>query len=260
MEVAVITGASMGLGAEFARQLAARRHNLLLVARSEEKLSALAEELHHRHGVQVRLLVADLSEIGAAARVAEYIEKERLNPSWLINNAGFGLVGAFEEMSPERIHQMMMLNMVALVELTRALIPAMRLNVDSRVINVASTAAFQPVPYFNLYAASKVFVLNFSEALQEELRASPVRVLALCPGPTPTGFHVVAGLDEKLFQQGQTAADVVRMGLKASDRNRAVLVCQRVWLTVLMRFVPRLVVRRAAGFVARRFLSGMKKT
>ncbi|MBI1290962.1 SDR family NAD(P)-dependent oxidoreductase [bacterium] len=259
MDVAVITGASMGLGAEFARQLAARHHNLLLIARSEDKLTALAEELHHRHRVQVKVLALDLAEAGAARRVADYIEEQRLNPSWLVNNAGFGLVGPFESMPPERIHEMMMLNMVTLVELTRELLPAMRLNKHSRIINVASTAAFQPVPYFNLYAATKVFVLHFSEALQEELRESPVRVLALCPGPTPTNFHVAAGVDEKIFDKGQSAADVVRMGLRASDQHRAVLVCQRVWLTVLMRLVPRAVVRRAAGFVARQFLAGMKK-
>jgi len=260
MEVAVITGASMGLGAEFARQLAARRINLLLVARSADLLDQLAEELHHRHGVKVRTLALDLSKAESAGHLATFIETERLNPTWLVNNAGFGIVGAFQDMSAERLHEMMMLNMVTLVNLTRALLPALRLNVDARIINVASTAAFQPVPFFNVYAASKTFVLNFSEALHDELRGTGVRVLALCPGPTPTKFHVAAGVDEKIFHQGQTAADVVRMGLVASDRNRAVLVCQRAWLIVLMRAVPRAIVRRAAGFVARQFLSKMHRS
>ncbi|CAN5341021.1 SDR family oxidoreductase [soil metagenome] len=254
MNVAVITGASMGLGEEFARQMAARKLNLVLVARSEDKLRTLAEELQKRHGIQAIPFACDLSKPGASGLVHEFLTKNGLHPTWLVNNAGFGLVGEFDSMDAGRITDMMMLNMVALVDLTRLLAPALRLGNDSRIINVASTAAFQPVPFFNVYAATKVFVLNFSDALHEELRGSPVKVLALCPGPTPTNFAQNGGLDPAIFEKGQSAKDVVRMGLQASDRNRAVLVCQRVLFTILLRFIPRFVVRFAAGKMARSFM------
>jgi short-subunit dehydrogenase len=259
MNVTVITGASMGLGEEFARQLAARKHNLLLVARSADKLKALAEELQHRHGIRAVEFACDLSQPASAEAVAKFISDHGLNPTWLINNAGFGLVGPFDEMPLEKLRAMMMLNMVTLVELTHLLLPSLRLTRRARIINVASTAAFQPVPFFNVYAATKAFVLSFSDALHEELRDSEVNVLALCPGPTPTQFHVAAGMDEKIFHKGQSAADVVRMGLQASDAGRSVLVCQRLWMITLMRALPRLVVRRAAGYVARQFIRSMRR-
>lgn len=259
MNVAVITGASMGLGEEFARQLAARRLNLVLTARSEDKLNALSDELQKRHGIRAFVKPADLSKPGAAREIADFLTEQDLHPTWLINNAGFGLVGALDSMPFEQLTAMMQVNMVALVELTYLLLPQLRLSRDGRIINVASTAALQPVPFFNVYAATKVFVLHFSEALQEELRHSDVSVLALCPGPTPTNFHVAANLDEKLFAKGQSAADVVAMGLAASDRRRAVLVCQRAWLPFVMRFMPRFAIRMGAGFVARRMMREIGK-
>ncbi len=254
MNVAVITGASMGLGEEFARQIAARQQNLVLIARSEDRLKALASELEDRHKIRALTFTCDLSVVGAADKVQEFLTEEKLHPTWLVNNAGLGAVGGFDEMDAARVHSMLMVNMTALVELTHRLLPQMRLSRDARIINVASTAAFQPVAYFNVYSASKTFVLNFSEGLHEEMRGTDVNVLALCPGPTPTNFHVTGEMDAALFDKGQSAADVVRMGLEASDHNRAILVCQRQLPIFLMNYMPRFAVRMAAGMVARRMM------
>lgn len=254
MNVAVITGASMGLGEEFARQLAQRRQNLVLIARSGDALEALAEELSQRHRIQAFPFVCDLSKPGAAGEILAFLDEKGVHTTWLVNNAGFGLTGSFDSMEPERVRDMMMVNMVSLVELTRGLVPTLRLGRDSRIINVASTASFQPIPYFSLYAASKAFVLSFSESLAEELRGTDVKVLALCPGPVPTKFAENNEIDPKLFDRGQSAHQVVRMGLRASDAGRVVLVTQRVWALWLARFLPRLVVRKVAGMVARSLL------
>jgi len=254
MHVTVITGASMGIGEEFARQLAARRHNLLLIARSEDRLRELAADLEQRYGITARVFPCDLAREGAAARVHKFLVEEGIQPAWLINNAGFGLVGTVDSMEPHRLHDLMMLNVVTLVDLTRLLLPMMRLHRDSRIINVASTAAFQPIPFFAAYAASKTFVLHFSEALSEEMRGTDVKVLALCPGPTPTNFHVAAEIDAKAFEQGQSAAEVVRLGLLASDRGRAVVVTQRAWANLGIRILPRLAVRFVTGMIARKML------
>lgn len=258
MNVAVITGASMGLGEEFARQLAHRRVNLVLVARSGDKLRELGEELEQRFGIRALPFPCDLSREGAASKVAGFLEAEGLHPTWLVNNAGFGQVGSFDTMEPERLHDMMMVNMVSLVELTRLLLPMLRLGRDTRIINVSSTAAFQPVPFFNVYAASKAFVLHFSEGLTEELRGTDVSVLAFCPGPTPTNFAENNEIDPRLFDKGQSAADVVRWALRASDRDKAVLTTQRSAPIFLARFVPRFLVRRVAGMIARSFLRRME--
>jgi len=227
MYVAVVTGASKGIGEEFARQIAVRRQNILMVARSEERLEKLAKELQQRHRIRAVPFACDLAEPGAAKKVFQFLRDEGMHPTWLVNNAGFGMAGGFDSMNFEKIHQMMMLNMVALTELTHLLLPQLRLGRNARIINVASTAAFQPIPYFNVYAASKTFVLHFGEALYEELRHTDVRVLTVCPGPTPTNFHETAEMKPEVFERGQTAQEVVRMALEASDRRRCVMVTQR---------------------------------
>lgn len=258
MNVAVITGASMGIGEEFARQLAARGMDLLLIARSGDKLAALASELEQRHRIRAMAFPCDLAQVGASEQVRDFLIKQGLHPNWLVNNAGFGLAGQFDQMDFQRVREMMVLNMVSVVELTHLLLPSLRLTRGARIINVASTAAFQPVPYFNVYSATKVFILHFSEALHEELINTDVNVLALCPGPTPTNFHVASGIDAKFFNKGQSAAEVVRMGIEASDHGRAVIVCQRVLPTILMRLFPRIVVRKGAAFVARMMMRKMR--
>lgn len=258
MHVAVITGASMGLGEEFARQLAARRKNLVLIARSQDRLEELAQELEQRYRIRALPLVCDLSQPDAAKKIHHFLKDQGLYPTWLINNAGFGRVGDFDSMDHDHIHNMMIVNMVALTELTHLLLPMLRLSRDARVINVASTAAFQPVPYFSVYAATKAFVLQFSEGLSEELRHSDVHILALCPGPTPTSFALNNEIDPELLERGISAQQVVQMGLHASDRSRAVVITQRTLPILLIKLLPRFVVRYVAGFIAKRILKKMQ--
>lgn len=241
----------MGLGEEFARQLAARGENLFLTARSRERLGKLAQELSEKHGIKAEVFPCDLAQPGAGALVAAAIRERGILPRMLINNAGFGDAGDFSRMKPERINGTMMVNMVALVELTHALLPLLREVKGSRILNVASTASFQPVPGFAVYAASKVFVLSFSEALHEELRPEGIVVTCLCPGPTATNFGSNNGMDDRIFQKGQTAHHVVRVGLRASDRGCALLVTTRRLGIFALKFLPRVAVRKLAGAVSK---------
>lgn len=219
--VIVITGASAGLGAEFARQLAGRGERLVLVARRTDRLDALASELGN-----ARAVALDLGEPGAAGRLLADIADHGERVSTLVNNAGFGLWGRFTELDPDRQGAMIDLNCGALVELSHAVLPAMRERGDGAILNVASTAAFQPGPGMAVYFATKAFVLSFSEALHEELRGSGVRVTALCPGPTATEFGDVAGFKGNgMFDKlSASSRDVVRAGLAGLARNRAVVI------------------------------------
>lgn len=256
MEAALITGASMGLGVEFARQLAARGVNLALVARSRERMEALAAELQGRHGVRVRVLACDLSRPGAAGEVAAWTEAEGIEPSWLINNAGFGHLEEFLNIAPERLRDCVMVNVLALTELTRLLAPRMASRPGGRIINVASTAGFQPLACFAVYAATKAYVISFSEALHEEWRGRGLRVTTLCPGPTRTNFGASAHMHPEKFNRlaRQESHEVVAMALRASDAGRAVCVTQQRALVVLGRFMPRWVVRRIGAAAMRRFV------
>lgn len=220
---ALVTGASTGLGAEFARQLAARGHDLILVARSADRLEQLAASLRAERGVRVDVVVQDLAEPGAAASVADAVIAAGRQVDLLVNNAGFGTAGRFEEIPDGRDEDQLMVNLVALVGLTRALAPGMLARGHGAVINVASTAAFQPSPFFATYAAGKTFVLNFSLALRSEYRGRGVRVVALCPGPTRTEFFDVVG-ERAAVGRFMTAEAVVRAGLRGLDRDRAYVV------------------------------------
>jgi short-subunit dehydrogenase len=252
MNVAVVTGASMGLGEEFARQLGARGENLLLIARSGERLNALATELATRHGVAVHALPCDLAAPGAAAAIEQYLAQHELAPTWLINNAGLADAGPFEAMDHGRLNAQLTVNVVALTELTRRLLPALRRARAGRIINVASRAAFQPVPFFAVYAAGKAYVLSFSEALREELRGSGVRVTCLCPGPIATEFNRNNAIQSRRRHAGQPPAEVARMGLAGSDRGRAVVIGQGWWTILAQRLLPRGFVCRMAGRITRR--------
>lgn len=254
MQVTIITGASQGIGAEFARQLAQRKHNLVLVARSREKLVELSEELSARNGIEAMPLAVDLSESHAAAQVAGFVSSRGLQPRWLINNAGFGRAGTFDTIDLDATHRMIMLNVSALVELTHLLLPQLRLNREGAIINVASIAGFQPLPHMAVYGATKAFVLSFSEALAEELRVADVRVLALCPGPVATNFGEAGNLRTSTFEKGQSAQDVVARALSAVERGRVVCVTQKPWAVALQRLVPRFLLRRVAGMITRRMM------
>ncbi|HEY6881260.1 MAG TPA: SDR family oxidoreductase [Polyangiales bacterium] len=230
----LITGASMGIGEAFARALAERGARLVLVARSERRLTELAAELG---GATV--IVQDLAQRGAARRVFEVVEAHGLAIDVLINNAGFATRGTFGELSLELQREEIDLNVGALVELTHVFLPMLERR-RGGVIHVASTAGFQPVPYMAVYGATKAFVLSFSEALWAEYHERGVRVLALCPGSTDTPFFDRVGDGASVGTRRQPE-DVVASALRAFDRNQSYVVdgLKNYWLAQASRFVPR---------------------
>lgn len=247
----LVTGASSGLGEEFARQLAARGAHLLLTARSRDKLEVLAAELSRVHAVTVEVIALDLAAPGGAARLLEEVGRRGRPVEVLVSNAGFGHSAALLAGSGERMAEMVRLNCEAVVVLTRGLLPEMVRRGAGGVLHVASLASFQPVPYMAVYGATKAFVLSFSEAVAEEVRGTGVRVTALCPGPVATGFQKVAGADIAPSQRAATmsAEQTVRRGLADLGRGRTVSVpglVNRVQL-LASRAVPRpLLVRTVA--------------
>jgi short-subunit dehydrogenase len=224
-ETALVTGASSGIGAEFARQLAAQGHDLVLVARSALPMHDLAAALRQAHGVRVDVIPQDLAESDAATRVLGELQTRGLEVDLLINNAGFGTCGRFEEISGPRDHDQLMVNVVALTDLTHALVPPMLKRGRGAVVNVASTAGFQPAAYFAVYSAAKAFVLNFSLALWSEYRNRGVKILAVCPGPVQTPFFEVIGTRKAAINgRMETPERVVTHALRALDRNRGYVV------------------------------------
>lgn len=197
---ALVTGASGGIGAELARLFAADGHDLVLVARSRDKLAGLAEELGGRHHVNARVLAADLARPQAPREIFDELGAEGAGVDALVNNAGVGSYGLFAETDLKSELDLLQINVVALTHLTKLFLPAMIARRRGHVLNVASTAAFQPGPLMAVYYASKAYVLHFSEALSNETQGTGVTVTALCPGPTETGFVAAAGMGEsKLF-------------------------------------------------------------
>ena len=246
--VALITGASAGLGVEFARQLSKRGHRLVLAARRKDRLDELAKELGNARAVAI-----DLSKKDAAAKLLADIESNGETVDLLINNAGFGLIGRFAELDAKRERQTIDLNVATLTDLCRAVTPGMIERKSGGIINVASTAAFQPGPKMAVYFATKAFVLSLSEALHEELKPHGVKVSCLCPGPTRTEFGDVAGFGGNgLFDKvAMEAPAVVAAGLSGLDRNKAVIVPGVVNKITASsgRFAPRSVVRKIAGSI-----------
>ncbi|HEX8128981.1 MAG TPA: SDR family oxidoreductase [Pyrinomonadaceae bacterium] len=257
MKTTLITGASGGIGEVFARRLAARGENVLLVARSEEKLNALCNELGRASGVNCQTVVMDLSEAGAARRLFEETERRGLEIDTLVNNAGFGSMGDLLSLDLGRELNMIDLNVKALVELTYLYLAPMRRRRRGRIINVASTAAFQPVPYMATYAATKAFVLSFTEALWDENRAYNIHVMALCPGATETNFFNAAGVQKPPFRVAETAEDVVGTALRGLDRGKGHIISG--WINYVQtqaeRLVPRSLVTRIAGAALRSSLN-----
>ncbi len=251
MDVTLITGASAGLGEGFAKALAAKKKNLLLVARREERLAALAVQLERACNVSVKTIAADLSAPDGAEKLMTEVDQRGLIVETLINNAGFGARGAFADLSLAAQREMIALNCTALMELSHRVLPGMIERKSGGILNVASTAAFQPGPWMAVYYATKAFVLSFSEALHEEVREHGVKVAALCPGPTRTEFADVAGMtDSALFKRFAASADqVVRDGLTALEHNQAVKVSGALNLMMAesIRFTPRGLARRIAG-------------
>ncbi len=220
----------------------------MLAARRKDRLDQLAKELGN-----ARAIVLDLSKAGAAARLMADIAANGETVDVLVNNAGFGLIGRFAELDAKRERQMIDLNVGALSDLCRAVAPQMIARKSGAILNVASTAAFQPGPKMAVYFATKAFVLSLSEALHEELKPHGIKVSCLCPGPTRTEFGEVAGFGgNSLFDRvAMNARAVAEAGLKGLDKNRAVVVAG--WLNKLgaasTRFAPRAVVRKIAGAI-----------
>ncbi|HEX6925316.1 MAG TPA: SDR family oxidoreductase [Longimicrobiaceae bacterium] len=258
----LITGASAGLGAEFARQLATRRMSLVLSARRVERLEQLASELRERHDVEVIVVPADLSREREAIRLWTAASAER-SIDLLVNNAGFGAQGRFDEVPVERLADMVRLNCIAVLELAHAAVREMRNRGDGGIINVASLAAFQPVPRLATYAATKAFVLSLSQALWAENRDAGVRVVALCPGRTPTEFQGVAGTGDPRGSFGVLEPEaVVRSALAALERGKISVVpgLENRLASVAGRLVPRTLLTGVLGpIIERRSQRGRKE-
>jgi uncharacterized protein len=249
MKITLITGASSGIGEAFARRLTARGENVLLVARSEDKLARLCDELRRANNIDAQHFALDLTEAGAAEKLFTETTRRGVEVETLINNAGFGSMGDFATLNLGRELEMIDLNIKALVALAHVYLKPMRERKRGTIINVASTAAFQGVPYMATYAATKAFVLSFSEALWDENHARGVHVMALCPGVTETNFFAAAQTDKPPMRVAQTADQVVETALKGLKRGKSHIISG--WTNYIMaeseRLVPRSVVARIAG-------------
>jgi uncharacterized protein len=251
--VALVTGASSGIGADLARELARDGYDLVVTGRRVAPMETLAEELK-AHGASTIVIAADLSQAGAAARLMEEIDSQRLTIDVLINNAGLGAHGRFDLADLVRIDEMLQVNIVALTELTRLLLPGMIARRSGRVMLVASTASFQPGPQMAVYCASKAFVLSFGEAIAYELRGTGVTVTTLCPGATVTNFSKVADIESlPLFKSSLTpvmsSAEVARIGYRGLKAGRRVVVTGLLnkILALTGRLSPRAVTLRIAS-------------
>lgn len=249
-ETALVTGASSGIGEELARVIAANGRDVVLVARSADKLAALARELAGQHGVQAHVLPDDLADPGAPDRIAQELGVRGIAVDILVNNAGFAVYGPFVQTPPAAELELLQVNIVALTVLAKKFLPPMVTRRRGRILNVASTAAFQPGPLMAVYYASKAYVLSFSEALSNETAGTGVTVTCLCPGPTRTRFEDRAALHaSKLFSslRVMTAADVARAGYDGMMAGEAIVVpgfSNKLGVQML-RVLPRAVIRRA---------------
>jgi short-subunit dehydrogenase len=251
-QTALVTGASTGIGAVFAREFAARGADLVLVARTESALEKLAAELRAAHHIRVDVLPADLTGAGAAATLAARTEALGLRIDVLVNNAGFAVYGNVAEADLDRQLDQVKLNCAALLDLTGRYLPSMLRRGTGTVINVASTAAFQPLGHMAVYGATKAFVLSLTEALWAENRGSGVRFLALCPGATDTPFFEVVGTDQAAVGARQTPEQVVATAFRALRRNRPTVVSGH--RNALVARLPRLVPRRTVAVLTERVL------
>lgn len=225
MRVTLITGASSGIGEAFARRLAAEKHDLVLVARSEKALHELCDELMLKHQIMAHYVVLDLAEPNANVRLLEETARHGFEVGWLINNAGFGSVGDFAALDIEREIEMIELNVSALVAITHAFLGNMRERKQGTIINVSSAAGFQPIPFMATYAATKAFVSSFSEAIAEENRPFGIQVLTLCPGSTKTNFFAASNIERPIQVKGQqTVDDVVETAMRAVAKGRTKVV------------------------------------
>ncbi len=248
-QTVLITGASGGIGLEFARLFAKEGFILVLVARSGDALDTIASELHTSYGTTVYSISADLSEQDAAAHLIKKLASKNLQIDILVNNAGFGDFSPFLTADIKKLKAMMMLNMVTLTELTRLLIPQMAERKRGKILNIASTTAFLPGPLMAVYYATKAYVLSFSEAIAYELKDSGISVTALCPGPTASGFQQASHMDKSAIVNGKklpTAAEVAQYGYDELMKGTTVAI--HGWgnklMTIFIKFIPRSIIPR----------------
>ena len=247
-DYALVTGASRGLGRCFARTLAARKQNLVLVARSEEKLEALSHELQTAHGVQVETIPFDLAQVGAGQQLADELTRRGLQIDLLVNNAGFGDQGRFLQLSLERQLQAIVLQNHTVVELTHRLLPSMIERTKGGVITVSSMAGFQPIPFASVYSATKAFLTTFSLALEAEMKRFGVRVVTICPGRLRVAPEDAENSGErKKFPGGEQAhEDVVNEAMRTLDRGGGLVIpgAMNKFAAFAERFIPRSKVAR----------------
>ncbi|MFD7242348.1 SDR family NAD(P)-dependent oxidoreductase [Streptomyces massasporeus] len=254
-QTVIVTGASSGLGAEFARQLARRGANLVLVARRADRLESLAAELTRAHGVTVTAVARDLGLPDAGRTLRAELESRGIYATGLVNNAGFGTHDAFTDEDPDRLQSMIALNVSALVDLSRAYVDPLSSADTGVLINVASLLGFQPTPYLSVYGATKAFVLSFTESLWEETRGTGLRVLAVCPGATKTEFYDVAGSQSADYgTKRATPEQVVKIALDTLDRRSAPpsVITNGRSLALVGKLLPRRSMVRLMGWMARR--------
>ncbi len=246
--LALVTGASSGIGAALARELARDGHDLVLTARSVAPMQALAAELGGC-GARSVVIPIDLSEAGAASELAAALEARGLHPGVLVNNAGLGALGRFDQIDPGRIGEMLQVNVVALTELTRLLLPGMIARRRGKVLLVASTAAFQPGPRMAVYFATKAYVLSLGEALAYELRGTGITVTTLCPGATVTNFFKTAGAKDIALRPAMSAPEVAHIGYRALKAGRRVAITGRLNRILALggRYGPRSIVLPATS-------------
>jgi len=249
----LITGASSGIGFEFAKIYASKGFDLILVARNQTKLEELQLDCKTTKN-KVEIIVKDLSQINSANEILDYCNSKNIHVDYLINNAGFGDFGFFSESNWEKQQEMLNLNIITLTKLTHLFLPKMIENKFGKILNVASTAAFQPGPLMSVYFATKAYVLSFTEAISNELEGTGVSVCALCPGPTESGFLDAAALqDSKLFKGKKlaTSKEVAQFGYDSLENNKVVAIhgLMNKIMATSVRFSPRGLVRKMVRFI-----------
>jgi hypothetical protein len=250
---ALVTGASAGIGTALARELAAGGTNLVLTARRRDRLVGIAAELSAKHNIRTLVCVADLEQPGGPQQIFSFTEEKNIVVDLLVNNAGFGAYGEFQKVPIERLIGMTQVNVTAVVHMTHLFLPGMIARGSGDILIVASTAAFQAVPYISTYAATKAFDLYFAEGLAEEVRQYGVRVCALCPGSTETEFFQVAGQRNHTRRAPETAEKVAHVGLTALASGKSSVISGfKNWLGAeSVRLVPRRTVARITAGIFR---------
>lgn len=239
----LITGASSGIGRALAEKFASHNNDLVLVARRADRLEELAAFVEAKFGIKASVVSCDLSSLDNVNNLITYLEDNNLSIDILVNNAGLGLGGVFADSDKKQLESMLMVNVVALTMLTRHLLPLMRERGDGAILNIASIAAFLPIPLLSVYAATKAYVLSFTEALWKELGREPIHVTAICPGPVATEFFDIANMDIKssrqlAIQQPDDVAEIAYVAL-CNNKRSVITSCRLKIANLLFRFLPR---------------------